>query len=656
MKRLLIVFSLFLIPVLSQANVKLPQVFSSHMVLQRNAPINIWGWAAPNERVSIQFHNQTKQAKADKNGTWGVKLDSEQAGGPYKLVVTGKNSITLDDVLVGEVWVCSGQSNMEFKLNGAMNSAQEIKAADYPQIRQITVRHNICFTPQSDILPAEWEVCSPQTAANFTAVGYFFARKLQKELNVPIGLIHTSWGGTNVETWISKEALMTNADFKGIFSSEAGGDINSDKKYKKVILNMVNKFQHNNLNAADVSDWKKAEYNDADWTKIVAPKRWEEQGLPTLDGIVWYRKEFVLTADQAKKGGVLELAKIDDSDESFVNGIKVGEKVGESIAKAGDVRHYNVSASVLKAGKNVIAIKVTDTGGDGGILGDAEDLRFVVNDDKAISLASEWKVKVDTANIYYQIWPNSYPSLLYNGMLRPVIPYSIRGAIWYQGESNADRAYQYQTTFPLMISDWRNVWELGDFPFYFVQISTYNANNLNGLTGSKWAELREAQTKALALPNTGMAVTIDVGNPVDIHPTNKQDVGLRLALNALNKTYGKDVVCSGPMHKSMEVEGNKVIVSFTETGSRLMVKDKYGYVRGFQIAGANKQFKWAKAYLQNDRVVVYSDEVQQPVAVRYAWTDNAEEANLFNKEALPASPFRTDNWDGLTVGEKYSVQ
>jgi sialate O-acetylesterase len=273
------------------------------------------------------------------------------------------------------------------------------------------------------------------------------------------------------------------------------------------------------------------------------------------------------------------------------------------------------------------------------------------------SLAGDWKIKVDTASIQYASTsgPNAYPSLLYNAMIAPVIPYTIKGAIWYQGESNAERAYQYQSTFPLMISDWRARWKEGDFPFYFVQLSSWDASRQNGLKGSQWAELREAQLKTLSLPNTGMAVTTDIGDAKDIHPTNKQDVGLRLALNALNKTYGASLVPNGPVYRSLVVKGKEAILHFTDTGSGLMAKDKYGYLKGFTIAGNDQQFKWAKAVISGNTVIVYSDDVNEPVAVRYGWADDAGEANLYNKEGLPASPFRTDDWKCLTESTKYTV-
>ncbi|WP_326993607.1 sialate O-acetylesterase [Chitinophaga sp. 212800010-3] len=467
----------------AHAEVKLPQLFSDNMVLQRNAPIPIWGWAAAGEKVTVRFNKQVKTIRAGKDGRWQLQLNAEAAGGPYELDVKGDNDLLIRNVLVGEVWICSGQSNMEFALKNVQNNAEEIKAANYPQIRELTVPRNTSLTPQPDILPASWKVCTPETAGTFSAVAYFFARKLQEELHVPIGLIHSSWGGTNVETWTSTAALSTDPDFKE---------------------------------------------------------------LPAI------------TADKIKAG-----------------------------------------------------------------------------------LPSNS--------------PNSFPSQLFNAMLSPLIPYGIRGAIWYQGEANADRAFQYRRTFPLMINDWREHWHEGDFPFYFVQISSFNPSGRMLLTGSRWAELREAQLLTLSLPNTGMAVTTDIGNPTDVHPANKQDVGLRLALNALQKTYGRNVVPCGPIYQSIYIKNSTAILHFSNTGSGLVAQNRYGYLQGFQIAGADQQFKWAKADLQGDSVIVYNETVTAPVAVRYGWTDDAMEANLYNKEGLPATPFRTDHWDGLTTDKKYNI-
>jgi sialate O-acetylesterase len=341
---------------------------------------------------------------------------------------------------------------------------------------------------------------------------------------------------------------------------------------------------------------------------------------------------------------------IDDNDITYVNGTKVGSTSGHNIP-----RSYAIPAGTLKAGENSIAVRVEDTGGGGGIYGEGQDLSLTIGNNK-MTLAGMWRYKIEKiTGAAASVGPNSYPTLLFNAMLNPLIPCAMRGVIWYQGESNAGRAWQYAKAFPLMINDWRNRWNEGDFPFYFVQLATFNAGNGDSKKGSTWAELRESQTRTLALPNTGMIVTTDIGNPSDIHPKNKQDVGKRLAAIALHNVYGESNEYSGPMYASMTTEGNKVRISFTHTGGGLMVKDKYGYLKGFEIAGPDRIFHYARAAIDGNTVVVYADDVTSPVAVRYGWSDDAGEDNLFNREGFPAAPFRTDDWPGITGKAKYTI-
>lgn len=633
----------------SFAVVKLPQVFADNMVLQRDAPVPVWGWAAPREKITVRFHDQVKTTKADANGKWRINLDAEKAGGPYELTVQERK---FTNVLVGEVWICSGQSNMEFALRNAVNAPAEISTADYPEIRELTVTKHVSFTERDDIETSGWQVCSPATAGSFSAVAYFFARKLQQELKVPVGLIHTSWGGTNVETWTSKEALTTLDDFKGLEDSHPSDASGVNAARQQQVRVMLQQFENGDISANDVPQWRKPAYDDSKWHTLNVPGPWEAQGLPDFDGVVWYRKTIHIAPEHAGKPARLDPGIIDDSDSTFVNGVPVGGMMGAYATP----RRYNIPAGVLRAGDNVIAVKVVDGGGGGGIIGDTNELQLYIEGLSPIPLAGAWKARVDTSYLMVPArGPNSYPSLLYNAMLHPLIPYAIRGAIWYQGEANADRAYQYRTTFPLMIKDWRQRWQEGDFPFYFVQLSSFNPSGHTLLTGSMWAELREAQYRTLALPNTGMAVTTDIGNPADVHPTNKQDVGLRLALNALHSTYHLPVVPCGPLYKDMEVKGSDIVLHFTETANGLQVKNRYGYLQGFQVAGADQQFHWAQARIENNNVIVHCDAVQAPLAVRYGWSDDAMDANLYNSEGLPASPFRTDNWKGLTEAKKYLV-
>lgn len=648
--------SLFCLVILSfvhlvQANVTLPRIFSDNMVLQRNKLIPVWGWAAPNEKITVSFNKQVKTAKADKAGQWKLTLDPEQAGGPWQLTVKGKNSLTINNILVGEVWICSGQSNMEWTVSNSNNKDEEIKNANFPQIRHFKVPNKVATSPQKDLSGGEWKICSPQTVADFTAVGYFFARDLYEQLQVPIGLINTSWGGTMVETWISKEAFENSEEFKTLFANAPVANLEVALKQRAQQLVQKIEAQQGPIKTdAGTANWKQAGFKDENWARMQLPGVWESQGLEDLDGVVWFRKTITLNEAQAGKAATLDLAKVDDMDETWVNGTQVG-----SLSKWDEPRRYTIPAGVLKAGKNVIAVRVTDYQGGGGIYGEAADMKLTIENNTQ-SLAGDWLFRVEevyTANV---VGPNSYPTLLFNSMVHPLIPYAIQGAIWYQGEANAGRAYQYRKAFPLMITDWRQRWNQGDFPFYFVQLASFNAGNGDTQKGSTWAELREAQTATLSLPNTGMAVTIDIGESKDIHPRNKQDVGKRLAAIALNNRYQKSREYSGPRYQSMQTVGNKIELSFTHTGTGFMVKDKYGYIKGFEIAGADQRFYFAQAQVQDNKIIVYSDQVAAPVAVRYAWADDMPEANLYNKEGFPAVPFRTDNWKGITEQVRYEIK
>ena len=632
------------------ANVTLPKIFGDNMVLQRNKLIPVWGWADANEKITIHFNHQVKSITADRDGNWKINLDKELAGGPYKLVIQGKNAVTFANVLVGEVWICSGQSNMEMPIEGwgkVNDYEQEIAAAKYPQIRHIKVPRTINTRPQKDIATGEWEVCSPATAGDFTAAGYFFARELYNQLKVPIGLINTSWGGTHVETWTSREGFESSDEFRNMIARMPLLDLDSLAAVRKeATMKNLEKLQGSLPRQGETTTWNAVDFDDSKWPQMQLPSLWEQKQLGDLDGVVWFRKTIDVPADAAGKEAALELAMIDDNDITYVNGIKVGETNSYN-----QHRKYIIPAGLLKTGKNVIAVRVEDTGGGGGIYGDTDGMKLTI-DNNIISLAGGWGFKVE--QIYgsaSSVGPNSYPTLLFNAMVSPLIPYAFEGVIWYQGESNADRAYQYRKAFPLMITDWRRHWGAGDFPFYFVQLASYNAGNGNSKNGSTWAELREAQIMTLSLTNTGMAVTTDIGNSTDIHPKNKQDVGKRLAAIALHNVYNKNIVYSGPMYKSMKVQGSTIVINFTNVGSGLMAKN--GELRGFEIAGLGGQFFPAIATIEGNQVAVHNDAIRYPAAVRFGWMDDAATDNLFNKEGFPASPFRTDKWKGITEGQKF---
>jgi sialate O-acetylesterase len=653
MKLLCLLALLFSLPGYSQ--LRLAKIFGDHMVLQRSQPVPVWGWASPDEKITVSINHQLKETRAGKNGKWMLKLDPQPAGGPYTLkIATGKDSLLLDDVLIGEVWICSGQSNMEFELKRALHAADEIANANYPQIRQIKIPNTTSLVPKEDIPSGTWTVCSPATAGDYTAVGYFFARDIQKRLHVPVGLINSSWGGTMVETWISRGAFEKSDEFRAMIAGLPNTSIEAIISQRKQAMDeKLRALEKGISDSLPEEEWKNPEYNSDGWPNLKEPGLWEYQhlGLDELDGIVWLRREITLDREDAEKPIVLNLAKIDDNDKTYVNGVPVGSTNGYSAD-----RHYVVPPGVFKPGKNVIAVRVEDTGGGGGIYGDSADLNLRAGE-RTISLTGNWRFRIaKTENGPGNINPNSYPTLLFNAMINPLVPYGIRGALWYQGEANADRAYQYRTAFPLMITDWRQRWGQGNFPFYFVQLASFNSANGDPVHGSTWAELREAQAMTLSLPNTGMAVTTDIGLRDDIHPTNKQDVGKRLAAIALNNLYGHTMQYSGPVYESLTVEGNKIILTFTHTGSGLVAKDKYGYLRGFAIAGSDHHYHYAKASINGNKVIVSSDAVPEPLEVRYAWADDAGDANLYNQEGFPAVPFRTDQWKGLTDEKKYAIE
>ncbi len=653
-QRIFLLSILWLVIQNANANVQLAKVFGDHMVIQRNQDIVVWGWGSPKEKIVVSFKSQKKATTVDKNGNWKITLLPEPEGGPFQLVVKGKNSITLSDILIGDVWLCSGQSNMEWSVANSNDANNEIKLANYPTIRHIDIPNTVAMSPQKDITGGEWKVCNPNTVGEFTAVGYFFARSLVKELNVPIGLINSTWGGTISETWTSKDGLAQSDEFKDCIANIPKLSLDSLTKLKaSEIMNKVNLLQDVlPKDSAEAFNWKDQVYDASSWRTMKIPLAWELQELGDVDGFVWIRKTFELKNDPTGKPATLHLSMIDDSDITYLNGVKVG---GLN-QKWNEQRSYTIPSGVLKSGMNIIAVRIEDTGGAGGILGDANDVNLQIGNE-VLPLSGYWSYRVESIRKETSaVGPNSYPTLLFNGMINPIIPFRIKGVIWYQGESNSTRAYQYRKAFPLLITDWRKHWGTGDFPFYFVQLSSYNENNGNSINGSTWAELREAQALTLSLPNTGMAVTTDIGNPYDIHPLNKQDVGKRLAALALNRTYNQKVLDSGPTFKSMEITDGRAVIHFNNVGNGLAGHDRYGYVKGFEIAGEDRQFRFAKASIEGNHVIVYNDEVSKPVAVRFGWADDASDCNLFNKEGFPAVPFRTDQWKALTETVKFSFK
>ncbi|MBF0575168.1 sialate O-acetylesterase [Dysgonomonas sp. GY617] len=623
-----------------QAEVRLPHIFSDNMILQRDKVLKIWGWADKNEKIKVEILDQTRNVQADQAGNWSVNLEPIPYGGPYQMKVQGSsNTITFNNILIGDIWLCSGQSNMEMPVNGwsqVENYEQEIKEANYPLIRAFNVEKAMSMTPNSDF-DGKWQVCSPETVSSFSAVAYFFARKLNKELDIPIGIINSSWGGTQIETWISQNSFARLPDnFKERYAALQGIDLarfaQENEAKKQIYLNALKN------DPGIKGEWFKAPTKITfAWKKMQVPQEWSQTELASIDGIVWFRYNFTLPKDAEGKTAILNLGPVDDDDVSWINGIKVGETVGYGLP-----RTYSITKDILKSGVNTLTVKIVDHSGGGGLYGQPHELYLEIDGVK-YPLSGEWEYKESVTNKeygYIDFSPNSYPSLLYNAMINPMTSFSIKGAIWYQGESNADDAYNYRTLFPTLINDWRDKWE-SEFPFYWVQLANYMAKDEQP-QDSKWAELREAQNMTLSLPYTGQAVITDIGDAKDIHPRNKQDVGARLALIALNKDYGRsDVIYSGPTFNKMEISGNKAIIYFDNIAKGLKVSDNNQSIKGFAIAGADNRFVWAKAYLDGDKVIVESPEVSSPISVRYSWSNNPE-VNLFNSEGLPAAPFRTD--------------
>jgi sialate O-acetylesterase len=488
----------------------------------------------------------------------------------------------------------------------------------------------------NDVPSTKWMVCDKTNAATFSAIGYYFGKFLNSHLNVPIGLISSNWGGTDIETWMCLETMYADPDYKKAVEEMKGKDFQALQTQAE-----RNAIKWNdsvtNSDPGMLSKWYLPTTQLNDWKQIDAPVLWESAGYPAMDGVAWYSKEIELTEDEIKSQATLSLGPIDDIDETYINGQLVGRT-----ERYDTPRQYTIKPGILKSGKNRIAIRVIDNGGGGGIWGNVSQMYLQLGNVKT-SLAGKWlfKVGIDLPAQQNAQSPNSYPSLLYNAMIHPLLNYGIKGVIWYQGENNAGKAIKYQSLFPTMISDWRKAWKQGDFPFLFVQLANYMApSDVPG--PSSWAELREAQAMTLSVNHTGMATIIDIGEANDIHPRNKYDVGYRLFLAARKTAYGETLVYSGPTYKTMQVEGNKAIIEFDNIGGGLIAKDKYGYVKGFAIAGDDKVFHWAQAYIENNRVVVYSEKVNKPVTIRYAWANNPDDVNLYNKEMLPAVPFRTD--------------
>jgi sialate O-acetylesterase len=628
-----------------QSQVKLPQLISNGMVLQRGVKLKLWGWAAPGEKITVSFKGKIFTTSADKNGNWSTAVSKQKAGGPFSMKITGSNEITITDILIGDVWVCSGQSNMEQAMSGRLKYryADEIATANNKYIRQFLVPDKYSFTaPEKDIEAGEWKSLTPQTIPDFTAVGYFFAKELYEKYRIPIGLVNAALGGSPAQAWVSEGALKKFPEYWNEMQQYKDSSFIAQTENKNRSAATAWSKQLTGADEGLKSGWKNTVLNDADWQRTIIPADWEKSAPGFTGSVIWFRKEIIIPAGMAGRQAKLELGRIADADSVFINGQFAGNTTYQY-----PPRRYELSNTILKEGKNTIVIRVVSNAGSAVFVkGKKYELTTATD---TISLAGTWKYKTGAkANqpASAAIFVRWKPGGLYNAMIAPLTNYAIKGVAWYQGESNADHPEDYSQIMQTLIEDWRDKWQQKNFPFLFVQLPNFMEAKPVPQISSKWAELRQQQLQTLTVPNTGMVVAIDLGEWNDIHPENKKDIGYRLFLLAQKLAYGeKGLIASGPLYQSMKVKGNKIILSFTNTGSGLVANNQSTSennlveLNHFAIAGADGKYVKATAIIRNNKVEVTSNAVNHPVAVKYAWADNPDAVNFYNKEGLPASPF-----------------
>lgn len=639
--RTIAVLSFLLLCFNSFAEIRLPRLIRDSMVMQRDTRLKVWGWATAGEKVKITFNKKSFSTTTDASGKWKMELPAMKAGGPYTMKIDGSNHITLKEILIGDVWLCSGQSNMVHQMSlHAVRYADEVANANYPEIRHFWIPNvtNV-QAPQEDLPGGYWKSANPADVGDFSAVAYFFAKDLYQKYHVPMGLINASWGGTPIEAWMSEESFK---EFPNILTTiEKNKDTAYINSFSRRISSFNRPVRQEDKGLTGTKPWFDPSYTPKGWRNINIPGYWEDQGIRDLDGVVWYRREIDVPASMINTPAKVFLGRIVDADFFYINGKLVG-----NTTYMYPQRRYTVPAGLLKAGKNLFVVRVINNSGKGGFVPDKPYQLIAGND--TVDLKGYWQYKVGQVNIPQRgfgggggIALQNQPTALFNSMINPITNYSIKGFLWYQGESNTGRADEYAKLQPAMIEDWRRRWNNLNAPFLYVQLPGFMEMSYLP-SESQWAQFREAQLKSLSIPNTAMAVAIDLGEWNDIHPDRKKDVGDRLALAAENIAYGdKDVVYSGPLYQSSTIEGNKIVISFSHTGSGLITNDGEE-LSEFAIAGSDRKFVWAKARIEGNKVIVWNDEITSPVYVRYAWADNPVNPNLYNKEGLPASPFRTD--------------
>lgn len=635
--RTFLVTLLFLCAATAFGQIVLPKLVSDGAILQRDTPLQLWGWASPEEQIEVKFNNHTFNTRADKQGNWHIPLPPQPAGGPHSMVFQGNNRITLQNILFGDVWLCSGQSNMELTMQRVKDTyPDEIKNSANPNIRQFLVPDRHEFNKEhKDLAAGNWTEAGPETIYHFSAVAYFFAKELYDRYQVPIGLINAALGGSPVEAWMSEDALKpfpyAYEELQRFKDTSYIREIReSDENRQKEWYRTLNR---NDAGLVRNAEWHLESVKDTSWQKMNIPGFWADEAPGKVNGVVWFRRQLNIPAKMTGKEATLWLGRIVDQDSVYVNGNFVG-----TTGYQYPPRKYTIAPGILKEGRNTFAIRVINQQGRGGFIPNKPYFLAVGKD--TISLTGPWKYRLGT-----EAAPLAGPTFirwkaggLYKGMIAPLLNYRIKGVIWYQGESNTGAPEKYYETFPALIRDWRARWNSGTFPFLYVQLANF-MQATDAPTESTWAELRQAQLHTLSLPNTGMAVTIDLGEWNDIHPLNKEDVGKRLALQAYKQAYGdKKTVASSPTPDTYTFHRKKVTIRFKDTGDGLVAKNGKP-LAFFEISNDGKHFVKADARIKGKKVIVWNKEVDTPVAVRYAWANNPEKANLYSKNGLPASPF-----------------